>query len=428
MVVITASMLLTGCGEQKTDAENVNSTVAQESEAYVQNEEGEKSYTNIDWAWSVSDYELYNTMMKQEEVNSELFSGIIDYSDGHQETVKADSVNLIWEDGSTMVVEVEFRGKKFPYKVEIKDGWGDGESLSEEQLEQLKQEEQEQGSEVVDTSGWKATPTDCSDFDLYYKVRVMNDIYDMWERSIRVTNKSDVIDCYNEGDYKGKDLYYTTEVVEKSEWEQAYGNADINDVYKAWGLREYGKMCECFCESYETYFDNLINYYNLNLDEGTKLRLKVYIDKIPLSEHETYSLPADELREYILYQYIHEMDDSKKYYYYKEPLLLALYGLTTDDVKSKFVRYNMYPEDSVKLDFVYGLYTKSEDLGYEGSIFDFYNEETSVLDSYVKQILINEMESINWQNLTTKMVNHLNKFGVVIPDYATYKDESNVEE
>ena len=95
MVVITASMLLTGCGEQKTDAENVNSTVAQESEAYVQNEEGEKSYTNIDWAWSVSDYELYNTMMKQEEVNSELFSGIIDYSDGHQETVKADSVNLM---------------------------------------------------------------------------------------------------------------------------------------------------------------------------------------------------------------------------------------------------------------------------------------------------------------------------------------------
>lgn len=428
MVVITASMLLTGCGEQKTDAENVNSTVAQESEAYVQNEEGEKSYTNIDWAWSVSDYELYNTMMKQEEVNSELFSGIIDYSDGHQETVKADSVNLIWEDGSTMVVEVEFRGKKFPYKVEIKDGWGDGESLSEEQLEQLKQEEQEQGSEVVDTSGWKATPTDCSDFDLYYKVRVMNDIYDMWERSIRVTNKSDVIDCYNEGDYKGKDLYYTVEVVEKSEWEQAYGNADINDVYKAWGLREYGKMCECFCESHDTYFDNLINYYNLNLDMGTQLLLKGYIDRIPLSEHETYSLPADELREYTLYQYIHEMDDSKKYYYYKEPLLLALYGLTTDDVKSKFVRYNMYPEDSVKLDFVYGLYTKSEDLGYEGSIFDFYNEETSVLDSYVKQILINEMESINWQNLTTKMVNHLNKFGVVIPDYATYKDESNVGE
>ena len=152
MVVITASMLLTGCGEQKTDAENVNSTVAQESEAYVQDEEGKKSYTNIDWTWSVSDYELYNTMMKQEEVNSELFSGIIDYSDGHQETVKADSVNLIWEDGSTMVVEVEFKGKKFPYKVEIKDNWGDGESLSEEQLEQLKQEEQEQGSEVVDVN------------------------------------------------------------------------------------------------------------------------------------------------------------------------------------------------------------------------------------------------------------------------------------
>lgn len=138
--MITASMLLTGCGEQKTDAENVNSTVAQESETYVQNEEGEKSYTNIDWTWSVSDYELYNTMMKQEEANSELFSGIINYSDGHQETVKADSVNLIWEDGSTMVVEVEFRGKKFPYKVEIKEIWGDGESLSEEEIETFKQE------------------------------------------------------------------------------------------------------------------------------------------------------------------------------------------------------------------------------------------------------------------------------------------------
>lgn len=240
-VIITTAFFLTGCGEQEAESNKENFQVSKESETQEISSENEDSklIKKIDWTWSVSDYELYNTMMKQEEANLELFSGIIDYSDGHQETVKADSVDLIWEDGSTMVVEVEFRGKKFPYKVEIKDNWGDGEKLSEEELEQLKQEEQEQGSEVVDVNKTRFSLEDAPeltnvDWDLFNEV------------AAEFLGKSYYLDLQGFYEELGSDP--------RIDW------VEINESFNKYYGNSYDSMMTFVNDLFDTYYDMKICY------------------------------------------------------------------------------------------------------------------------------------------------------------------------
>lgn len=106
-------------------------------------------YSDINWKWNISNVELYNLMVNQGSANTEFFEGTIDYTDGNQINVKPDSVSLKSEAGY-MVVEVSFKGSIIPYKVKIKDIWGDGESLTEEEIEKLKvlESEQEEVEEV----------------------------------------------------------------------------------------------------------------------------------------------------------------------------------------------------------------------------------------------------------------------------------------
>lgn len=432
--MITASMLLTGCGEQKTDAENVNSTVAQESEAYVQDEEDEKSYTNIDWTWSVSDYELYNTMMKQEEANSELFSGIIDYSDGHQETVKADSVNLIWEDGSTMVVEVEFRGKKFPYKVEIKDNWGDGESLSEEKLEQLKQEEQEQGSEVIDididTSNWNTNVVDLSEASSYDKVRAMNIIFYTWftSRDGEAEGLEDLIkDINTNPDKYGKDIPYKVVMKEDSEWRKLYGDSSIDEVYRAYGLPGYGDPYICGCRVSKELASRMEALSGIKVEEGH------FIMKYPLQSHTLLNMSDEDLREFLvndwLYTYYFKnntegyFDSTGKTRYYADKGILSLYGLSKDGILEKFTNCNPYKEP-VDLKWVFNVYKASVDyLGYKGTVFDFYAEDLDVLKDYYKRGVIKALEAEGWQNIDVGLIDYINENNIQLPEYATFKEE-----
>ena len=212
-------------------------------------------YSDINWKWNISNVELYNLMVSQGSVNTEFFEGTIDYADGMQGNVKADSVNLRAEEGK-MVVEVEFRGKKFPYKVEIKDNWGDGESLSEEQLEQLKQEEQEQGSEVVDVNKTRFSLEDAPeltnvDWDLF------NSIYSEEFGDAGFNKRKDLFKVV------GADLRVNFEEFNKDYFLTYYGNtkegiykfcSDIVDTYDGCGgVVEESAWCSPMClEPYNT--------------------------------------------------------------------------------------------------------------------------------------------------------------------------------
>ena len=76
-----------------------------------------------------------------------MFEGIIDYADGTQSSVTADSVELGFEDnGNTEVVSIKFRDDTYTYKFAIPEAWwdeGDGSELSAEDLEALRGQDTE---------------------------------------------------------------------------------------------------------------------------------------------------------------------------------------------------------------------------------------------------------------------------------------------
>lgn len=378
MVAITASILLTGCSEQKTDAENVISTVAQESEAYVQNEEGEKSYTNIDWTWSVSDYELYNTMMKQEEANLELFSGIIDYSDGHQETVKADSVNLIWEDGTTMVVEVEFRGKKFPYKVEIKDNWGDGEKLSEEELEQLKQEEKEQGSEVVDVNKTR--------FSLEDAPELTNVDWDLFnEAAAESLGKSYYLDLQGFYEELGSDP--------RIDW------VEINDNFDNYYGNSYDSMMKFVNNLFFTY-ETIKHCYNRDLYLG-----RVYLEPTRSNdENGAYESLHEEYNQRNKYDGYSSAEERDAYTAILNCYSNSLLSSTAFTFLSGYIQATDEPDEA-------GIYIASNRKKYwldrlkiyDGLVKEYYND---YYNEYLEGIQ-NELENYGYEdvNLYTKIIN-----------------------
>lgn len=141
--MITASMLLTGCGEQEAESNKENLQVSKESETQEIGSENEdsKPIEKIDWTWELSDFEMYQLMNSQGEASPSLFKGVVVYSDGTEGDISADRVTLEPSvDGSQIVVGVWFRDDIFYYKINIQERWGDGESLSEEEKEAFKQE------------------------------------------------------------------------------------------------------------------------------------------------------------------------------------------------------------------------------------------------------------------------------------------------
>lgn len=106
-------------------------------------------YTDINWKWdSNNNWDMFvNTRNGSVEGDASMFEGIIDYADGTQSSVTADSVELGFEDNGNMeVVSIKFRDDTYTYKFAIPEAWwdeGDGSDLSAEDLEALRGQDTE---------------------------------------------------------------------------------------------------------------------------------------------------------------------------------------------------------------------------------------------------------------------------------------------
>ena len=135
--LMTASLFLSGCGAQETTGKVDNHKVEEKKETGNKTEDS-TLIEDISWSWSVSDYELWQLMRSQGDVSIELFEGTIDYADGSQGKVKPDKVTLEMGEDIMMYVGLEFRGDTYFEKIQVADHWGDGEPLSDEELEEIK--------------------------------------------------------------------------------------------------------------------------------------------------------------------------------------------------------------------------------------------------------------------------------------------------
>lgn len=146
MTALLTATLLTGCGSKETGSTKDNIQTSENQVAEI----ADKEYSpleDIEWFWSISNHDLYTMMVNKEDVNPELFVGTISYDDGTMGSIKPDEVTLE-QDGEQMLIGIEYRGDIFYYKANIQERWGDGEHLTEEEIETFKQEESKDDGSV----------------------------------------------------------------------------------------------------------------------------------------------------------------------------------------------------------------------------------------------------------------------------------------
>lgn len=209
-------------------------------------------YTDINWKWdSNNNWDMFiSTRNGVTEGDASMFEGIIDYADGTQSSVTADSVELGFEDnGNTEVVSIKFRDDTYTYKFAIPEAWwdeGDGSDMSAEDLEALRGQDTEMTQDGSSTADYvyslkdvpELTNVDWDLFNKYASANLHNDgnLFSFLGKDVRV-DWSLVNDSFNQ--YYGNteegmshffsDLFETYEHIKGTELDNVgtYGDSDF---------------------------------------------------------------------------------------------------------------------------------------------------------------------------------------------------------
>lgn len=204
-------------------------------------------YTDINWKWdSNNNWDMFvNTRNGVTEGDASMFEGIIDYADGTQSSVTADSVELGFEDnGNTEVVSIKFRDDTYTYKFAIPEAWwdeGDGSDLSAEDLEALRGQDTEMTQDGSSTA------------DYVYSLKDVPELTNVdWD----LFNKYASANLHSDGNlfsFLGKDVRVDWSLVNDS-FNQYYGNTDEGM------LHFFGDLFETYEQNKGTKLDNVGTY------------------------------------------------------------------------------------------------------------------------------------------------------------------------
>lgn len=197
-------------------------------------------YTDINWKWdSNNNWDMFiSTRNGVTEGDASMFEGIIDYADGTQSSVTADSVELGFEDnGNTEVISIKFRDDTYTYKFAIPEAWwdeGDGSELSAEDLEALRGQDTEMTQDGSSTA------------DYVYSLKDVPELTNVdWD----LFNKYASVSFHNDGNvfsFLGKDVRVDWSLVNDS-FNQYYGNTEEgmkSFVYDLYDTYEQNKGSE----------------------------------------------------------------------------------------------------------------------------------------------------------------------------------------
>lgn len=204
-------------------------------------------YTDINWKWdSNNNWDMFiSTRNGVTECDASMFEGIIDYADGTQSSVTADSVELGFEDnGNTEVVSIKFRDDTYTYKFAIPEAWwdeGDGSELSAEDLEALRGQDTEMTQDGSSTA------------DYVYSLKDVPELTNVdWD----LFNKYASANLHSDGNlfsFLGKDVRVDWSLVNDS-FNQYYGNTDEGM------LHFFGDLFETYEQNKGTKLDNVGTY------------------------------------------------------------------------------------------------------------------------------------------------------------------------
>lgn len=215
-------------------------------------------YTDINWKWdSNNNWDMFvSTRNGVTEGDASMFEGIIDYADGTQSSVTADSVELGFEDnGNTEVVSIKFRDDTYTYKFAIPESWwdeGDGSELSAEDLEALRGHDTEMTQDGSSTA------------DYVYSLKDVPELTNVdWD----LFNKYASVSFHNDGNvfsFLGKDVRVDWSLVNDS-FNQYYGNTEEgmkSFVYDLYDTYEQNKGSEL--DNVGTYGDSCFYLQPIN--------------------------------------------------------------------------------------------------------------------------------------------------------------------
>lgn len=454
LAMLTVSLLLSGCGAEETSGNVESSQVEAEQESA---EQVEKEIEGASFTWNVSDKDLYLLMRRQLEVKPSWFLGTATYADGTTGSIEADRIDL-GRDGLILLVDVYYDGgESVRYQIEVPEMWEDM-NLNEESQEDVEawyeglggdvsqvDESAMSGSvnEIGDTSDWAVQPdnvtnkthlqlnsSDVGDMMNLYQIFLSSIDWDLQEVRQGVANGT--IDKPN------GDINYNITIKEGSEWDVAFGNSSLSEVFTSKGYPSYGTPCLCCCTDYSSYKE-FLDKYNLSSADFVKTDLyKSYFMMIPLSEHTLKHLTVEELECYLL-NVVRFKDglepniaggdsykDSNEYVYTSEVLLEGLYGISVEDLEAKFSRYEV--RANYDIDRIFRSYHDiKRDYGFSGSVIDWYTMSESDLDSWMLKALVDSCEEDNWQNIIPEKANLIVKLGGTLPSNITYEGETTSE-
>lgn len=215
-------------------------------------------YTDINWKWdSNNNWDMFiSTRNGVTEGDASMFEGIIDYADGTQSSVTADSVELGFEDnGNTEVVSIKFRDDTYTYKFAIPEAWwdeGDGSELSADDLEALRGQDTEMTQDGSSTA------------DYVYSLKDVPELTNVdWD----LFNKYASVSFHNDGNvfsFLGKDVRVDWSLVNDS-FNQYYGNTEEgmkSFVYDLYDTYEQNKGSEL--DNVGTYGDSCFYLQPIN--------------------------------------------------------------------------------------------------------------------------------------------------------------------
>lgn len=267
-------------------------------------------YTDINWKWdSNNNWDMFvSTRNGVTEGDASMFEGIIDYADGTQSSVTADSVELGFEDnGNTEVVSIKFRDDTYTYKFAIPESWwdeGDGSELSAEDLEALRGHDTEMTQDGSSTA------------DYVYSLKDVPELTNVdWD----LFNKYASVSFHNDGNvfsFLGKDVRVDWSLVNDS-FNQYYGNTEEgmkSFVYDLYDTYEQNKGSELdnvgtYGDSYfylQPIYDKIVNG---DYDDITKDRR----DPLLSDEDYCYERSMSSISQNMSYDFIKNVGDNVVY-------------------------------------------------------------------------------------------------------------------
>ena len=374
-------------------------------------------YTDINWKWdSNNNWDMFvNTRNGVIEGDASMFEGIIDYADGTQSSVTADSVELGFEDnGNTEVVSIKFRDDTYTYKFAIPEAWwdeGDGSDLSAEDLEALKSQGTTGDSSKVDHSNWRIEVVDVSNEDFDTQFQTMWNIYKLWKTSIDTPEGT--FSSYK--DITNEDIKIDYTIPEDSYWYYVYGNATIQEVYKAFGLDFGGDFSIC---KHFNYKGSLDGKYDMSLiPEGIRTW-------IPISQHKQYELSDEDKAKWFLYAYAYKYGKTDYTSFFTDPCVQRFLGIDAQAVTDRFLAVEEAATYLTYENVISQYMVAREHHGYTKTFLDWINES----DDFLLKFTIDEVyrvseEEYNWQNIPQGVADFLTSHGRSLPEGTTIAEQ-----